>query len=101
MKINECINPWALRESYDKHEHAARQREPNLAPADAQSRELVGERCDDGLDGGELAVDAEREEHEEKENWPEGGEGHHGQPLGVGDERQAGTCGGLISGKKI
>ncbi len=46
---------------------------------------------DDDLDGGELAVDAEAEEHEEEGEWPEVGPGHLRQRVREHHKHQAGT----------
>ncbi|GIY93882.1 hypothetical protein CEXT_255711 [Caerostris extrusa] len=44
---------------------------------------------DDALQGAELGVDAQREEHEEEEHRPEGGAGELVDGLGERDEGQA------------
>jgi len=44
----------------------------------------------------DLTVEAKQQQHDEEEHSPEGGEGHHGHRLGVGDERQARTCRGRV-----
>ena len=53
----------------------------------------------DSLKQSELWVEAKEEEHEEKEDGPEPGQGHCGESLGVGDEGEAlPALGNLVDG---
>lgn len=57
-----------------------------------ECRELIDDSCDNGLDHGELTVDAEREEHDEEQDGPERRDRHHCYSFRVRHERQARSC---------
>ena len=82
----------ALRQTEDEQRDADRGDDADLASAAAQHGELVDERRDARLQQAELAVDAQREQHDEEQRRPERRQRHHRDAFRVRDERQARTC---------